>query len=119
MPCRCVVGTLAEGECLHEGGARSLWLRSPATDGARSYYTLDGAVLRWYYIEGKRAGTTSEGLVEKADFVRSLACTRAELRALPVAKLRAVLRQRGIAAEGLVEKADFVEAIARGHEADE
>ena len=31
------------------------------------YYTLDGAVLNWEYIEGKRAGATSEGQVAMAD----------------------------------------------------
>ena len=31
--------------------------------------TLDGAVLRWYYIEGKRANEKSEGTVEMAEVI--------------------------------------------------
>ena len=34
-----------------------------------------------------------EGLVEKEDFARALACPLDELRALPVGRLRALLRQ--------------------------
>jgi hypothetical protein len=60
----------------------------------------------------------ADGLVEKADFVRALATSRAELLALPVGRLRACLKQRGLSSEGLVERDDWVRAIIAGHDVD-
>lgn len=53
-------------------------------------------------------GVRLTGLVERADYVRELACPPAVLRGLAVRQLRRLLRLRGVRTEGLVEKEDFV-----------
>ena len=59
------------GRCVaakhREGAGKAILGALGSKHTKHRYYTLDGATLRWYYIEGKRSGGASEGTVEMVE----------------------------------------------------